>query len=97
MARAISTQPRDCPTRPSASSAASERPSGMAKLAPSTPTTSASIAAQSSEHIASSCRIEREDFADAQLAGKGGLQKAWTVFDGQLDELLVEMNEELVA
>ena len=49
------------------------------------------------EHIASSCRIEREDFDYAQLAGKGGLQKAWTVFDGQLDELLVEMNEELVA
>jgi len=49
------------------------------------------------DHIASSCRIERDDFDYAQLAGKGGLQKAWTVFDGQLDELLAEMNEELVA
>jgi type I restriction enzyme R subunit len=49
------------------------------------------------DHIASSCRIEREDFDYAQLAGKGGLQKAWNVFGGQLDELLVEMNEELVA
>lgn len=49
------------------------------------------------DHIASSCRIEREDFDYAQLAGKGGLQKAWTVFDGQLDRLLAEMNEELVA
>ena len=49
------------------------------------------------DHIASSCRIERDDFDYAQLAGKGGLQKAWAVFDGQLDELLVEMNEELVA
>ena len=49
------------------------------------------------DHIASSCRIERDDFDYAQLAGKGGLQKAWNVFGGQLDELLVEMNEELVA
>ena len=49
------------------------------------------------DHIASSCRIERDDFDYAQLAGKGGLQKAWTVFDGQLDALLAEMNEELVA
>lgn len=49
------------------------------------------------DHIASSCRIERDDFDYAQLAGKGGLQKAWHVFDGQLDALLAEMNEELVA
>jgi type I restriction enzyme R subunit len=49
------------------------------------------------DHIASSCRVERDDFDYAQLAGKGGLQKAWNVFGGQLDELLVEMNEELVA
>ena len=49
------------------------------------------------DHIASSCRIEREDFDYAQLAGKGGLQKAWNVFGAQLDELLAEMNEELVA
>ena len=49
------------------------------------------------DHIASSCRIERDDFDYAQLAGKGGLQKAWNVFGGQLDELLAEMNEELVA
>jgi len=49
------------------------------------------------DHIASSCRIERDDFDYAQLAGKGGLQKAWTVFDGQLEVLLTEMNEELAA
>lgn len=49
------------------------------------------------DHVTSSCRIERDDFDYAQLAGKGGLQKAWNVFDGQLDELLAEMNEELVA
>lgn len=49
------------------------------------------------DHIAGSCRVERDDFDYAQLAGKGGLQKAWAVFDGQLDGLLAEMNEELVA
>ncbi|MFT3755562.1 MAG: type I restriction-modification enzyme R subunit C-terminal domain-containing protein [Pseudoxanthomonas sp.] len=49
------------------------------------------------DHIATSLRIERDDFDYAQLAGKGGLQKAWTVFDGQLDGLLGELNEELVA
>lgn len=31
------------------------------------------------------------------MAGKGGLQKAWNVFGEQLDELMREMNEELVA
>ncbi len=49
------------------------------------------------DHIATSLRIEHDDFDYAQLAGKGGLQRAWTVFDGQLDGLLGEMNEELVA
>ena len=49
------------------------------------------------DHIASSCSFSREDFDYAQLAGKGGLQKAWNVFGEQLDGLLAEMNEELVA
>lgn len=49
------------------------------------------------DHIASSCSISREDFDYAQLADKGGLQKAWHVFGEQLDGLLTEMNEELVA
>lgn len=49
------------------------------------------------DHIASSCSISREDFDYAQLASKGGLQKAWNVFGEQLDGLLEEMNEELVA
>lgn len=49
------------------------------------------------DHIAASCSISREDFDYAQLAARGGLQKAWNVFGEQLDELLVEMNEELVA
>jgi len=49
------------------------------------------------DHIASSCSISREDFDYAQLAARGGLQKAWGVFGEQLDGLLAEMNEELVA
>jgi type I restriction enzyme R subunit len=49
------------------------------------------------DHIASSYAISREDFDFAQLAAKGGLQKAWQVFGEPLDGLLAEMNEELVA
>lgn len=49
------------------------------------------------DHIATSCSISREDFDYAQLAEKGGLQKAWHVFGEQLDGLLAEMNEELAA
>ena len=49
------------------------------------------------DHIASSCSIARDDFDYAGFADKGGLQKAWGVFGPQLDGLMLEMNEELVA
>jgi type I restriction enzyme, R subunit len=49
------------------------------------------------DHIASSCAISRDDFDYAELAGKGGLQKAWSVFGAALDGLMEEMNGELVA
>jgi type I restriction enzyme R subunit len=49
------------------------------------------------DHVAASCSIERDDFDYAQLAARGGLQKAWSVFGGELDGLMGEMNEELVA
>jgi len=49
------------------------------------------------DHIASSCRIERDDFDYAQLAARGGLHKAWTLFGAELDGVMGEMNEELVA
>lgn len=49
------------------------------------------------DHIAASCAISREDFDYAQLATHGGLTKAWQVFGEQIDGLLAEMNEELVA
>jgi type I restriction enzyme R subunit len=49
------------------------------------------------EHIASSCSICRDDFDFAELADKGGLQKAWGLFGKELDTVMNEMNEELVA
>lgn len=49
------------------------------------------------EHIASSCCISRDDFDYAELADKGGLQKAWGLFGKDLDSLMNEMNTELVA
>ncbi len=49
------------------------------------------------DFIAASCCITRADFDYAELAAQGGLQKAWRVFGNQLDELMGEMNEALVA
>lgn len=49
------------------------------------------------DHIASSCAISRDDFDYAELAVKGGLQKAWMLFGNDLDRLMNEMNMELVA
>jgi len=49
------------------------------------------------DHIANSLGISRDDFDYAELADKGGLQKVWGVFGGQLDGLMDEMNRELVA
>ena len=49
------------------------------------------------DHIASSCSIQRDDFDYAELAGHGGLQKAWQVFGPELDSLMDEMNREMVA
>jgi type I restriction enzyme R subunit len=49
------------------------------------------------DHIANSCSIARDDFDYAELADKGGLQRAWTLFGDELDTLMNEMNEELVA
>lgn len=49
------------------------------------------------DHIASSCSISRDDFDYAELADKGGLQKAWGLFGKELDILMNEMNGGLVA
>jgi type I restriction enzyme R subunit len=37
------------------------------------------------DHVASSCRIARDDFDYAAFAGQGGLQKAWGLFGKELD------------
>ena len=49
------------------------------------------------DHIASSCCIAKDDFDYAELAGRGGLQKAWGLFGEELEGLMDEMNWELVA
>jgi type I restriction enzyme R subunit len=49
------------------------------------------------DHVASSCSIGRDDFDFAELADKGGLQKAWGLFGKDLDIFMNEMNMELVA
>lgn len=49
------------------------------------------------DHIAASCCISRKDFDYAEFAHKGGLQKVWTLFGTELDKVMQEMNEELVA
>ncbi|MBL8252314.1 MAG: restriction endonuclease subunit R, partial [Candidatus Competibacter sp.] len=49
------------------------------------------------DHIAASCAIGRDDFDYAPFADRGGLQKAWKLFGSELDGLMREMNEELVA
>ena len=48
-------------------------------------------------HIAASCCIAPDDFGFAELADRGGLQKAWGLFGDQLDGLREELNRELVA
>ena len=49
------------------------------------------------DHIASSCSVARADFDFAEFAKRGGLQKAWGLFGGELDAVMTEMNQELVA
>jgi type I restriction enzyme R subunit len=49
------------------------------------------------DHIASSFRIERDDFDDVPFNQKGGLGKVHKVFGDQFDEMLDELNEVLVA
>ena len=49
------------------------------------------------DHIAASCSVAREDFDFAEFANRGGLQKAWGLFGAELDGVMREMNEELVA
>jgi len=49
------------------------------------------------DHIAASCSVARDDFDYSPFADKGGLQKVWGLFGKELDDVLDEMNQELVA
>ena len=53
------------------------------------------------DHIAASCSIERDDFDYSPFSDRGGLQKAWGLFNSEakneLDSLMAEMNQELIA
>ena len=49
------------------------------------------------DHIAASCGIERDDFDYSPFADRGGLQKAWGLFEHELDTIMSELNQELVA
>ncbi|TEW52650.1 type I restriction endonuclease subunit R [Psychromonas algicola] len=53
------------------------------------------------DHIAASCFIERDDFDYSPFSDHGGLQKVWGLFSSdnknELDSLMAEMNQELIA
>ena len=49
------------------------------------------------DHIATSAGIERDDFDYSPFSDKGGLQKAWSLFESGLDTMIDELNRELVA
>ncbi len=49
------------------------------------------------DHIASSLRIEQDDFDDVPFSGLGGLGKAYELFGEQLGSILEAMNEGLAA
>jgi len=53
------------------------------------------------DHITASCNIEKDDFDYSPFSDHGGLQKVWGVFNkgdnNELDSLLTEMNQELIA
>lgn len=50
------------------------------------------------QHLVANLSIDREDFDNVPvLANRGGAGRANKVFDGELDELLAQLNESLVA
>ena len=49
------------------------------------------------DHIATSLRIERDDFTDVPFSQMGGLGRAALVFGDTLDAILDELNERLAA
>lgn len=49
------------------------------------------------DHIASSVRIEKDDFELSPFVDEGGLGKFYQLFGGETEKLLIEINEELAA
>jgi len=49
------------------------------------------------DHIATSLKIEMDDFELTPFAGKGGAVKAYQVFGDDLNKILAELNEVLAA
>lgn len=49
------------------------------------------------DHIAISFHIEKDDFALSPFGDNGGLGKMWELFGEKTDEIIIEMNEALVA
>ena len=49
------------------------------------------------DHVASSFHIERDDLEMSPFDGQGGLGKMYQLFGAQMDTLLDELNEVLVA
>jgi len=49
------------------------------------------------EHVATSIHIEKEDLDFAPFDAKGGVGKMWQLFGGEMEGLIEELNEVLVA
>ncbi|MDI6802974.1 MAG: type I restriction-modification enzyme R subunit C-terminal domain-containing protein [Bacteroidota bacterium] len=49
------------------------------------------------DHIAISFHIEKDDFALSPFGDNGGLGKMWELFGEKTDEIIIELNEVLVA
>ena len=49
------------------------------------------------DHIATSLRIEKDDFDETPFSERGGLGRLYEVFGGEMDLVLAELNEVLAA
>lgn len=49
------------------------------------------------DHVAASCEMTMEDFDSAPFAQEGGLGRVWKLFGEDLEEVVKELNEVLVA
>jgi len=49
------------------------------------------------DHIVTSVRIEKDDFAYTPFIDNGGLGKFWKLFGEETDKIIIELNEELIV